>query len=64
MSPFNGKKLNQFHRKCERCGKGFETNRDWKRFCSQKCQWEQWNETHPRVAEPQSPPYTMPMVSD
>jgi hypothetical protein len=50
MSLKNGKKKKEKPRKkCENCGEIFEVTRPWKRYCSKLCQFEKWNETHPRI---------------
>jgi len=45
MSQSNG---NGPAQSCQRCGTTFRLNRWWQAYCSQTCQWQAWNQRHPR----------------
>ena len=34
---------------CEGCGKAFEQKRRDQRFCNDRCRYESWSRTHPRL---------------
>lgn len=33
---------------CQFCGKKFEQQRKWGKFCSKLCRWRDWDYAHPR----------------
>lgn len=33
---------------CESCKAVFEKKREWQKFCSSVCRWNDWSERHPR----------------
>ena len=47
----SGKSKDYPEKECEFCGKTYKKKRDWQRFCTQICQWRNWDKLHPRKME-------------
>ena len=36
-------------KECEECGEEFKSKRQWQKFCSPQCRFDNWNKKNPRI---------------